>query len=226
MAHKNVLVSDTGKHEILYFDLDLNFKKSFKSIKSYLSIAANDSLIFAMPMRVTRESPLVDVLDESGKLLNSFGKAIAGMEVHWVTASFGYIDISGNNEIAVSFIDYPTILRFDMKGKFINRVDCDNEDKYFRYIRKTNEKFFSDIDNRVSIPAIMNFHFGKNSYFVLKGSPYVGIIEYNYSGKRISEYWFDRAVDYAANDFIVRENKDFIFLVKSPEAAIELYRKK
>jgi hypothetical protein len=224
--NKYVLVIDNSNYCIQFFDLDLNYRKMFKVFKSYLSVAANDKFIFAMPRRASRNTKLVDVLDESGKMLFSFGEEIFGKDVSWQFPNMGYIDINSNDELAIAFMNYPTIARYNIKGKFIDKIDYDNDDKYFRFIRKTNNKLFYETRDRTSISLTYSFHFSKNGFYILKDSPYVGIIEYDYNGKRISEYWFERSVDYIPNDFIVRDDKSILLLIKSPEAAIDLFRPK
>lgn len=67
MDENTIYVSDTNKREILVFDKDLVFKKSFKTTSSYMNIAiSKNGLLIATPFRMMRESHLVDVLDESG----------------------------------------------------------------------------------------------------------------------------------------------------------------
>ena len=224
MNDKAVFVSDTSKFEILVFDKDLVFKKSFKTTKSYMAIAISKyGLFIATPFRMTRESPLVDVIDESGKLLYSFADGLYGNKTSWNINNFVFIDVNEKDEILLAYWHYPTICKYDIKGNLLARYEIHNN--YMDYAKKQNDERFSDPDNRISYQAISGIHSSAKGFFILLSVPYTRILEFDESGKPIGDYWTARSFDYRAVDFTVKGGVFFI-LSDAPNAQVDVFRPK
>lgn len=224
MNDKAVFVSDTYKFEILVFDKDLVFKRSFKTTKSYMTIAiSKNGLLIVTPFRMTRESPLVDVIDESGKLLYSFADGLYGNKTSWNINNFVYIDVNDKNEILLAYWHYPTVCKYDIKGNLLARYEIHNN--YMNYAKKQNDERFSDPDNRISYQAIWGIHSSAKGFFILLSVPYTRILECDENGKLINDYWTTRSLDYIAVDFAVKGNAIFI-LSNAPNAQVDVYKPK
>jgi hypothetical protein len=90
-------------------------------------------------------------------------------------------------------------------------------------MQKYNEKQFAE-NTRIYWTIVSNLHYCDDGFYILKNTPYIGIIKYNFEGVKISELWAERSVDYMPNDFYLKRNSDVLLLIKSPEAKIEVYR--
>jgi hypothetical protein len=224
MNDKAVFVSDTFKFEILIFDKDLVFKRSLKTTKSYLTIAiSKNGLLIATPFRMTRESPLVDVIDESGKLLYSFADGLYGNKTSWNINNFVCIDINDRNEILLAYWHYPTVCKYDIKGNLLARYEIHNN--YLDYAKKQNDDRFSDPNNRISFQAIWGIHSSAKGFFILLSVPYIRILEFDENGRQINDYWTTRSFDYLAVDFAVKGEVLYI-LSGAPNAQVDVYRSK
>ena len=221
-----VLVSDTGKYEILMFDLELNYIKSFKVFKAYIAIAgSNDGKIFGAPIRMKSDLPLVDVLNDEGQILFSFGKAMFGNEKNWNIPNWVKIDVNDNNEVYLAFQHFPTVCKYDNKGQLGGVHNINN--RVMKEKEKYNLESIKD-NNRVFYPVIYGIRAKKQGFYIMHNAPFTQILEFNEKGEAKNDYWFIRSHDYKAGDFIVKENGDleFILLQESPEYKVEVFRPK
>jgi hypothetical protein len=227
VTDKHVIVSDTNSRQIKIFDLDLNLIKTFRVFKAYTEIAVNDDgLIFGTPMRMNRESPLVDVLKEDGQLLYSFGKAMFGNKRHWNVPNWSKIDINKNGEVFLAFQYFPTVCKYSLKGKLLAVYKIIH--KVMNERERINLKGIKDVDNRVYWPIIYSIRAKDQGFYILHNSPLTQVLEYDGNGKMINDYWFARSHDYIADDFIVKNKNgvEFFFLERRPENKIEVFRPK
>lgn len=221
-----IIISDTGKHEILLFDLEMNFIKSFKVFKAYIAIAgSHDGKIIGAPMRMKNDLPLVDVMDDEGRILASFGKAIYGNEDNWNTPNWIKIDVNDKNEVYLAFYFYPTVYKYSMSGQ-LNAIYKINN-RAMKEREKYNIKGIKE-DLRVTWPVIYGIKAKKDGFFIMHNAPFTQILEYDDKGNQNNNYWFIRSYDYKAVDFIVKEEKEleFVLLQESPEYKIEVFRPK
>jgi len=226
VADKYVLVSDTSKYEILIFDLELNYKKSFKVFKSYMEIAAsNDGLIYGAPMRMKSDMPLVDVLNDEGQILFSFGKPMFGNAQKWSIPNFIKIDVNENKEVYVAFQHFSTVCKYDKKGQLTAVYKINNAAMKER--EKSNVNSIQN-NERVYWPVIYRIRAGKQGFYIMHNAPFTQILEINEKGEIKNDYWFVRSYDYIADDFLVKENGEFKFIVlqRSPQNQIEVFRPK
>jgi hypothetical protein len=224
MNEKAIFVSDTNKLEILVFDKDLVFKRSFKTTKSYMNIASSrNGLLIAAPFRMMRESHLIDVLDDSGKWLYSFADGLYGNKTSWNINNFVFIDVNDDNEILLAYWHYPTVCRYDIKGKLLATYEIDNN--IMNRAKKLNDERFSDPDNRISYQAIWGFHSKAKGFIILISAPYTRMLEFDGNGRPIDEYWTARSFDYRAVDFAVKGNAIFI-LSNAPNAQVDVFKPK
>ena len=221
-----IIISDTGKYEILLFDLEMNFIKSFKVFKAYIAIAgSHDGKIIGASMRMKNDLPLVDVMDDEGRILASFGKAIYGNEDNWNVPNFIKIDVNNKNEVYVAFYFYPTVYKYSMSGQLKAIYKINNQ--AMKETEKYNIKAIKG-NTRVTWPVIYGIKAKKDGFFIMHNAPFTQILEYDDKGNQNNNYWFIRSYDYRAVDFIVKEGKEleFVLLQASPEYKIEVFRPK
>jgi len=224
MNEKALFISDTNKREILIFDKDLAYKNSFKTTSSYMNIAiSKNGLLIAVPFRVMRESHLVDVLDESGKLLYSFADGLYGNKTHWIINNFVFIDVNEKDEVLLAYWHYPTVCKYDIKGKLLAKYEINNE--LMNSAKKQNNSSLSDPENRMYYRAMWGFHAKARGFFILLSVPYTRLLEFDESGKPIGDYWTARSFDYSAVDFAVK-NGVFFILSEAPNAQVDVFKPK
>jgi len=227
-----IVVGDNGNMRIHFFDYQGNFVKSFKTFKAYLDIAASEEgMIFAAPMRVNPKSPLVDVLDENGEMLRSFGKARFGdNDSTWQIPNFIKISISDKDELFIAYKSFPLVCKYSKEGKLLAEYEIGNE------VMKEKEKRNLNLLNKGISQGLMNIIYSvytaKDSFYLLSVFPRVEIFEYDENGKLRSHFFYEytyKNADVYFNDFFVDENnirKTFYLLKKMPENKIVILRPK
>lgn len=226
VADDRIWISDTGKYEILIFDLELNFIKSYKTRKAYIAIAGSrDGKAVGAPFRMNNNMPLVDVMDDEGRILTSFGKAMYGSDINWTMPNFIKIDVSADGMVYLAYWHFPTVCRYDMNGRWMNTYSIRNR------VMKVREKAnLESIRERRQIfwPVVRGIRAKKDGFYLMHEAPLTHILEYDEKGEEISDYWFIRSHDYRAADFFVNEGRDllFVLLQESPEHKIEVFRPK
>jgi hypothetical protein len=219
----HIYISDTNRREIQVFDKDMVFSRSFRVAKSYISFAVTkDGFFVGAPFRMTPDTPLIDVLDGSGKLLYSFAPGLFGNARSWMINNFVFVEVNDHNEVLCAFRHYPTVCKFDIKGKLLFRYEIKN--KFMNSIKKQNDDRLSDPDNQVFFTAIHGIRAQNGGFFLLTG-PYTNILEFDEKGKQVAEYWTVRSSDYRVEDFFVKIDRVFT-LVSAPRAVIEVFQPK
>lgn len=217
-------VCDNGKHEIMVFDTDLKFLTSFITRKSYLGIAiTSQGLICGTPLRMTREDRLIDIMDQEGNLLRSFGPCLFGNEKRWQTHNFAHIDVDSDDEILLAFMHYPTVCRYDLNGKMLARYEIPSA--FMKYAGQQNDKMLNNPSNRMTWMAMRGLYVLGKRFFLLQG-PYTGILEFDERGRQVKEYWKAISYDFMAMDFAVqRTDATYISLLASnPTPGVSIYK--
>jgi hypothetical protein len=227
-----IVVGDNSNMRINFFDYQGNFVNSFKTFKAYMDIAASErGLIFAAPMRVNPESCLVDVFDENGQLLRSFGKARFGdKDSNWQIPNFINICITDRGELFIAYDSFPLVCKYSKEGKLLAEYAIGNEamkEKERRNLNRLNKGISQGL-----MTVIRSVYASKDGFYVLSVFPRAEILEYDDNGKLHGHFYYEyeyRSEDVLFYDFLVNENdgkKTFYLLKTMPENKIVLLRPK
>lgn len=219
-----LIVSDTGARKIQVFDREGKYLKSIKVLKPYIEIVADASgLIFASALRMSIETPLIDVLDKDGQLINSFGKARFGNKNSWAIPNFLRLAVNSKGEIFAGYEYFPMVCKYSREGELVviyrieQEIMKERERLNFEAINKKNAPWY---------PVIYAIRAGRNGFYILYNYPRTHILEFDTDGKRINDYYYVKSHDYHGRDFFVKEagtnDKIFYILQISPDDKVDV----
>ena len=216
---------------IQFFNLSGNFIKSFKIFKAYLDIAVNkDGLIYAIPNRVTPESLLVDVLDMTGKLHQSFAEAEFGNNQSiWKTPNLISLSLNDDSEIFVAYEFFPLVCKYSDKNilNAKNTIDLEVINKHIEPNYDNIKKNKKGAYWRVAITSIRS---SSDRFYILHNYPRIEILEYDYIGRLQNDYYYNvESHEALFYDFLVierEEGKTFYLLKRDPVNEILILRPK
>jgi len=219
-----LIVSDTNGRKIQFFDRDGKYMRSIKVPRAYIEIVTDaNGLIYASPLRMSKEAPLIDVLDKDGHLLNSFGKARFGDETAWNVPNMLKLAVNSKGEIFAAYHHFPTVCKYSRKGELLVVYKIEQE------IMKERERLNLDAirkQNSVSYPVIYAIRAGRNGFYILNNYPRTHILEFDTNGKLINDYYYVQSHDYRVRDFFVKElgknNKIFYILQSAPDYKVDV----
>lgn len=223
----SIIVADNSNMRIQYYDLEGNFIRDFKIFKALIDISVNtEGLIYAAPLRINPEYSLVDVLDKNGKLLTSFGKARFGEKSTSFISNRVKISMNNKNDLYLAFNSFPLVCRYTADGNLQTEFKLDH--KVLKELEKENQTQLKNKGNLKNV--IYSIGTGINGFFILFWYPRTQILEYDYDGSLVNEYYFkDETYDTLFWDFVIQENgeeKIFYLLKKAPEKKIVILRSK
>lgn len=230
VSGRTVVVSDTGKRDIQIFDLELNLIKSFKALRAYYNLAVGrQGFIFATPLRMSPDMPLVDVLDGNGILQYSFGKPMMGNSRDWQLSNFVLIDLDGDGDLLLAYQHMATVCRYSPAGemKAVYKIGH----KGMAEAEKFNNDKFNEPGNNRAKSAILAIRAKKSGFYILHNYPIAEVLEFDGNGRPVNDHWVARSHDYHVSDFVVRESGDegkieVLLLQRSPDNRIEVFSPK
>jgi 6-bladed beta-propeller len=116
-----IIVFDSRRFMLQYFSLDGRYERGVKLLQPYSDIAVNEKgLIIAARMPRRPVAHLVDVLDEQGALLYSFGNpvSISGIQESYINQVQLDIDEQGN--VLVIFMTIALLRKYGINGRLLN----------------------------------------------------------------------------------------------------------
>ena len=214
MTGKDFLaVHDRMNRRIQFFDQKGNYVKSIKLYKTFKDITMNkEGLIFAAPILITSQMPLIDVLSQDGKLLYSFGKP-KSFKRSWDHLNDVLLDLNKKGELLMAFRHFPIVRKYSVKGELLAEYQIDHF-KWKEY-GKENRKgvsrqggYFNTIDRIKG---------SDEGFYLLNVYPRIEILEFDKNGKLIMDYWH-LGFSYlsATDDFIVqkRRNENIYYILQ------------
>lgn len=222
-----LVVSDTMKYELSIWDLELNYIKAFKVFKAYYDIAASESgNIYGVPLRINNETDLIDVLNDEGQKIASFGRPMAGTDKDWQIPNMLNIDVNETNEVFTAFIFFPMVCKYDQNGKLRNVYKIEN-----KAMRETEVANFKSMNtnSRLYWQIIRAIRANNQGFAILHNVPFTQVLEFDVSGNVKENYWVIRSYDYKAEDFILSRRSGMVeisLLIGSPKNVIEVFRPK
>ncbi len=197
-----IVVSETGNMRIQFLDKNGKYIKSFRTFKSYISIALDDEgLIYAVPVlpQRTNTNAIVDVLNQDGKLLRSFGE--------WNRSTDTMFNIQvriSKNQIYVARKIPGIIEKYTRKGELATTIKIN----YPLIIDKANEAEQKKTNSRENKNSFRGFAVQGESIFISFYFPRFEIIELTMKGEVKKVFWTTEFNRYLHFDFIVSQLKD------------------
>ncbi len=196
-----VVVSETGNLRIQFMDKTGKYIKSFRTFRAYQTIVMDKSgLIYGVPVSLGRKKTIVDVLDQTGKLLNSFGKTSQYLSSS--TTDCIQLCIDDKEAIYIARTVPAIIEKYSKKGKFLRQIKI----KYPVIVAKTKiqeTKNFPGI-----VPSITDFCVLGDRIFVSLFYPRLEIVELTMTGELKTVYWNTDFSSYLHFNLMVRPVKD------------------
>lgn len=222
---KSLVISDTKNMMLSFFDFSGKFLRGLKMFKAYYDIALNqEGDLYAAPLRTTKEAPLIDVLDENGKLINSFGQPLQDAGEDWLLSNFLIIDLNEDGELLVAYQHHPVVNRYSKSGHLIGTFHINHN------IMKDDDGYNQKRSIRDGIlRVIYAIRAARDGFFVLHSYPRIEIMQFNYRGELINDYYFEEGYDSLFADLVVRTDnghKVFYVLQTSPRNEIIALRPK
>lgn len=228
---ETIIVGDNGNMRIQFFDLKGNYIRSLRIFKAYMDIAVSKKeLIYAFPLRTHSKSPLIDVLDTNGKLLNSFGEArFGGDKSNWQIPNMIKISVSDKDELFIAYESYPLVCKYSKDGELLAEYKIEHE------VMKEKEKINL---NRIKkgqlgpMTIIYSIFASKDGFYILQNFPRTEILKYDNNGRIQNYYYYEYENEYHDTyfkDFFVMERKSkkyFYLLKKVPENKVVILRPK
>lgn len=214
--HGSLFVFDPGGHRLQFFDLDGKLLRSVKLVNSYLDvIISEDGKIFCTRRVGTEETRLVEVMDENGTVLHSFGEPIkVGQLLPGLLNEFKITGLK-DRSIMISSQTTGNIRIYDFEGHLVQEVDCLKE--YLKEERATNLKSFSDFKPGRS-PILHLFEAvrvsGQSIYFLRSKGSFYELIELN------RDYKISRRFQYRTRAEL---SPDFAILPSEGPAQFEIF---
>jgi len=145
---ENIIILDSMKHEICHLDSKGKYLKSFKTFKSYNDFAIDhNGRIYCAPLASSVNPFLVDVLDESGNLLYSFGTPIRKFEKFSDSFLNNTKIVCDGKSITILFITIALVQQYDLNGKLVRECTF----KELPDIKNKEEKMnLNQIKNRLN----------------------------------------------------------------------------
>ena len=225
-----VVVHDSRNYRIQFLDQNGNYVKSFKVYKIYWDMAMNDDgLIFAAPIRMDKNSLLIDVLSQDGKLLYSFGEP-KDLKYDWSDLNIVKLTFNKRGELLVAFHHFPIVRKYSPEGKLLAEFKIDYKIMNFK------EKMNLDANNsrgskgKTGYALIISaIQAADEGFYILHEALRVEILEFDKNGKLKCAYWneeLDEKHLYLVNDFLVQNRGDekiFYILQSLPENKIDVF---
>jgi hypothetical protein len=225
-----IVVNDSGNRRVVFFDNNGIYAKSFKIFKSYYEMVISDKgQIYAIPFFLIDKdkSELVDVLDEEGHLIRSFGQYPRG--IPRLREAWGHISINPKKEeIYIAYSHFLWVQKYSTDGTLLseNRINHPameiKEEKNRQEIdRKGNPALFQVID---AIQA------ADDGFFLLITYPRTEFLQYDNEGRMLMDYWYSSPWDAGAGkDFVVRNvghKKLFLLFYEKEYSSIFMFETK
>jgi 6-bladed beta-propeller len=228
-----ILVSDTGNRRIQFFDRDGRYlDKGFKLSKGYQSLGIDSNgEIYGAPIYYKypsdADSRLIDVMDQSGRIIRSFGDPIM------TRSNFDYSSLSAvkisidrkTNGVWVAFEKFATVRKYSTAGELLGEFEVPN-----LIMKKTAELNRTRIamraaSNPVPYAIVQAAIFAdEDGLYSFVPSPIIEIVHIGKDGKLKELFWRDKGEDLYLGGLAVRKQRRvpaFFLIRRSPQAEID-----
>lgn len=223
---KVLIVNDTGNHRIQFFDKSGTYIGGFRVYKTYYEIAASEKgLIFAAPIRMEVSDPLIDVFNQDGKILYSFGTGReykAWQQLNWIKMALS------KDCIFVVFQSFPILRVYSLSG------ELQTESNFGRGFMKEQERMNLSREKKQG-PAVKSFidivqdiRQKQGKVLVLVSRPRTEILELDKGGQITESWWAEKPFGNLCMSFsydTTSTEERFYILQIYPDNIIETYER-
>lgn len=216
-----LIVSDTSGRKIQYFTYDGEYVRTIKVLKAYIEFIVDENgQMFAAPLRLGREPFLIELLDEEGNTVKSFGELRFGLGniFNMFTMTF-----TTKGDIITVFQHFPTVCEYSKSGDLLSTFRI--EKKFMKDREKKNLDSMRNKEN-VVYPVTAAITSGRDGFYILSTYPRVSIYEFDTNGNLKSEYFYAPSHEHQFKDFFVIEKDDgdrtFYVLQRSQECKVDV----
>jgi len=214
-SQNNLIVYDTGNSRIQIFNSKDRYRDSFKIFKTYDTMAADkDGLIYLSPSTSNIHDPLIEVLNQKGKLIKSFGKRIEFKHNSDVHNKIAIISINNKGNIFAAWNYFPIVRRYSKDGELLSEFFIKH--KLIKKFARPNYK--AKLVNYVITmkSVIADIDAKENKFYLFIKYPRIEVLELNLRGELNKIYWKDTSYKFIANDFFIKENNkhmEFLYVL-------------
>jgi hypothetical protein len=221
-----LIIGETGNMRFQFFNENGKYLKSFKIFKGYMSwVVGDNGLIFAIPVLRKGSNHLIEVLNQDGLVVSSFGEAL-NFEYGYANYNQANIEINAKGELYVAFRFLPIVRKYSQKGNLLSELRIDHEImKEFEKFNLNNQSLIAKKERAKWKPVINMIRASENGFYIFHNFPRIEILEFNSDGNQIAHYWKEY-FPYLAHYFIAHNdgnNKLFYVLQIYPEAKIDVF---
>jgi len=233
-----ILVSDTGNRRVQFFNRDGRFlDKSFRLPKGYQSLAIDrNGNIFGAPTfeeyPKEKEARLIDVLDQNGRILKSFGKLIE------TKSKYDYSSISRTrlsigdhtNVLWVAFEMFATVRRYSTNGDLQMEFDIPNP--IMKRKAELNLKWMAMRTASTRVPyAVIQAGIYADAYglYTFVPTPIIEIVHIGNDGKLKNLYWRERENDSYMLGLLAQKDEgipSFFLIHRLPRRSVDIFKPK
>lgn len=222
---KGNLLVDGRNRQILTFDPNGEFTKSFRIEKFYARLAIDDEgRIYGNYLnREYKKEDLIEVLDPSGVYLSSFGKRVLFKNIT-LTHNQAFLDVSLDQRLFQAWEKFNIYRIYSLEGRLLREGKFAH--RAFDDITDLNlESKMIDHQFRFQTLFVGMCEDG-GKFFLFKYYPRMEIFKSNDRGEIEQVYWFKTGYNYIGRDlFVVHRNgrRYFVTLQVFPEERVEVY---
>lgn len=221
----NLIIYDTGNSRIQIFNSTSNYVRSFKVFKTYSTMAADNSKkLYLGILSSGLRDPLIEVLNENGQMINSFGTKISFKENTFAHNEIN-LSINENEDIFVAWTCFPYVKKFSKNGKLLAEYKINY--KLIQELSKPNYSAKKENNKIRMMPVINTIRAKGNKFYLFLFYPRIEILELDFKGEITNIYWKESSrFDYFALDFLIKEKKNeklFYILEGYPQQQVKVF---
>jgi len=222
----NLIIYDIGNSRIQILNSEGEFQKSFKTFRSYYSMAIDkQGLIYLSPFTKNLNEPLIEVFNMNGKLIKAFGQRIK-FKPNYSVHNGILMSINNKGEIFVAWEYFPIVRNYSKEGKLLKEYRIN-----YNLMKKLAEPNYKAklTKSKIRMSSVITDIIAKDyKFYLFIRYPRIEIIEFNLKGKIVNIYWKNHPNNFLAADFLVNEygqNKSKLFYILNfyPKQQISVY---
>jgi hypothetical protein len=231
-AKESLMVQDTEKNGLEFFDFEGNFLKSIKISEFSAVVFDGKNRLYVAPPVVDKNSPLVTAYSLSGKKLFSFGKALV-FQHSMFQLNARTLALNSRGELYVTLAKFPVVRKYSAGGELLGEYTIDSP------ITRVKEEFnLKRIGEGITNPTrrfgymdvTVDMEYFDGKIYLMSDYPRLEILEMEEDGQVVSTYWQEYDEVYEADDFLIQgvDGEMMFYVLHSfpPEYDVDVFKKK
>jgi hypothetical protein len=191
--HNEIIVIDRGNQRFSFFEMSGRFRRCFRYFKKYYDFDVDrKGNLYVSKMILGGENKLVDVLNEGGGILYSFGEILPG-DKNRFEMNLIKIAIGRNDDVYVAFRHKPLVRKYSSSGRLIAQYNI--ADRMIDFMKKMNDdssKKNAKWGQRGLIVITSDIVPSDTGFFLLLCGPSLEILEFDDNGKPRNTFYFNQ----------------------------------